>query len=113
MGAISEYAVAPQMGSMTAASITAASVTATTAATALTVLTTTRQARKTIFSNTLNQPVQTTLGGVDWIYLPAVTSFTDDMGANFVFINPSVTVGVYSPSGATAPASGLLAITVE
>ncbi len=107
------YAIAPQMGSMTAASITAASLTAISAATALTVLTTSRQARQVIFSNTCNQGVQTTLNGVDWIYLPASLPFVSDLGSNFVYIAPLAVIGAYAPPGGTAPTSGLLAITVE
>ncbi len=100
------YAIAPQMGS-----ITAATITATSAATALTVLTVGRLARKAVFSNTCNQAVQTTLNGRDWIYLPASLPFVDDLGTNYTYIDPGAVIGAYAPS--TAPTSGLLAITVE
>ncbi len=101
------------MGSITAATITAASVTATTAATALTVMTVSRLARKAVFSNSCNQPVQTTLDGHDWIYLPASLPFVDDLGTNYTYIAPGAVIGAYAPSGGTSPTSGLLAITVE
>ena len=103
---ISEYAVSPQSGGLLAASVTA-----TTAATANTLLTLTRQATMIRIPSDLNNPVMVTIstsgtaaGAVDTQYLPSGASAVLDVASDKMFIPVGSVVGVYYTG--SAPSSG-------
>lgn len=99
-----DYPVVVNSGIQQAASLTAVS-----AATATTVLTTNHMARELLISNTLNADYWLTLGGLAWIALP---SGSGGGTTPFRVVIPAGTVlGAYAMSGTAT--SGFLALTAN
>lgn len=91
MGASSiDYAVSHQ-----SSSLIAASVTATTAGTAIALLILDKQRRYLAVTSALNQPVMVTVNGVNFQYLPGPGAFAFDAGADGEYFNVGDVVGVY------------------
>lgn len=96
------YQVVVNYNLVVAGSFSAAS----SAAAAVTVLTTNHNVRELLISNSLNQPMILTLDGASWIALPAGNGGAMD-GIQVYVPNGSV-IGAYYQS--SAPGSGFLAL---
>lgn len=84
------YSAAPQTGRLAAASVTH-----TTAGTADTVKTFTGGRRILLCTNSLDKETELTWAGADFIYLPAGTPFSIDLGASSLAAANNVTIGIY------------------
>lgn len=88
--------------------LAAASVTATTAGTAIALIATLNRAKKFFFlQNTLNQDVMITYDGADWFPLLAGLPVALDLGSDSFWLEGGKAIGVYHLG--VAPASGKLA----
>ncbi len=102
MSTSGDYAVIVNTGLVQAASLTA-----TTAGSATTILTTNHLTRELLIANSLNADYWLTLGGVAWIPLPAGAGGA--MDGIRVFIPASTVIGAYAMSGSAT--SGFLGLT--
>ena len=109
MGAWSQGALdisTPQYGRLAAASVTASS-----AGTANTVITLSGRRRIVVCTNSLNAETILTYNGSNWIFVPSSTSVAIDLSASGLTLSDSKVVGVYYVTG--APASGSIACTAH
>lgn len=98
------YRIVPQY-----AELAFGSVTATTAGTATTISTLTRDRRAIVIVSNLNTEVMVTFGGADFVHIPASGTVALDLGSNALSFAKDVILGVYHRG--VAPASGRIGIT--
>lgn len=91
------------------ASIAAASVTHSSAATADTIITTNRPRRCLLITNSFDKAVMVTFNGADLIELPAFTPFTVDAGSDELQFDNAKVVGVYHMG--VQPTTGRMSVT--
>ena len=96
---------------MVAANLAAASVTASTAGTAITVATCTSDHRMMVVTNSFDQPVWLTYNGVAAVWLPAGTPFALDMSPNQRCFRSGKIVGVFHDG--VQPTTGKIAVTLS
>lgn len=102
MGLKNDYKIVPLSGGLNFGSVTA-----TTAATANTILSPLNPYRILIISNTLNQPICLTFGGVAGPEILTSATLTLDFGASDVHSDAGQTIGVFATG--TGPSSGRIA----